>query len=92
MIADTGYDSNALRHSIRRRGLKAAICAHPCRKRKPRLNRRIYGKRYVVEVAFFRLKRFRALATRFEKTSRNYLALVQLACAMLWLQDLLNGA
>ncbi|HEY2404698.1 MAG TPA: IS5/IS1182 family transposase, partial [Polyangiaceae bacterium] len=38
------------------------------------------------------LKRFRALATRFEKTARNYLALLQLACSVLWLRDLLGGA
>ncbi|MGD0524763.1 MAG: IS5/IS1182 family transposase, partial [Polyangiaceae bacterium] len=33
------------------------------------------------------LKRFRAVATRYEKTARNYLALVQLACARLWLEN-----
>jgi transposase len=48
--------------------------------------------RYRVELFFHDLKRFRALATRFEKTSRNYLALVQLACSMIWLQDLVGAA
>jgi transposase len=38
------------------------------------------------------LKRFRAIATRFEKTGRNYLSLIQVACSMLWLQDLLGAA
>ena len=33
------------------------------------------------------LKRFRAIATRYEKTARNYLALVQPACARVWLED-----
>ena len=42
-------------------------------------------KRYLVEVFFHNLKRFRAIATRYEKTARNYLALIQLACARLWL-------
>jgi transposase len=40
---------------------------------------------WLIEVFFHNLKRFRAIATRYEKTARNYLALVQLACAMLWL-------
>jgi transposase len=33
------------------------------------------------------LKRFRAIATRYDKTARNFLALVQLACARLWLEN-----
>ena len=36
---------------------------------------------------FHELKRFRAIATRYEKTARNYLALVHLACARLWLES-----
>jgi transposase len=34
---------------------------------------------------FHHLKRFRAIATRYEKTAQNYLALVQLGCIILWL-------
>jgi transposase len=49
------------------------------------LDRTLYRQRYLVDVFFHRLKRFRAIATRYEKTSRNYLALVQLGCAWLWL-------
>ncbi|HLK36257.1 MAG TPA: IS5/IS1182 family transposase, partial [Polyangiaceae bacterium] len=39
-----------------------------------------------VEVFFHSLKRFRAIASRYEKTARNFLALVHLACARLWLE------
>ncbi len=38
---------------------------------------------------FHSLKRFRAIATRFEKTARSYLSLLQLTSAKLWLDDLL---
>ena len=65
--------------------IKPVIHANPTRKSKPRLDRRLYAKRYRVEIFFHDLKRFRAVATRFEKTARNYLAPVQLACAVLWL-------
>jgi len=68
------------------------ICPHPCRKKKPRLDRRRYARRYLVEVFFHELKRYRILATRFEKTGRNYLALIQLACSMLWLEDRVGAA
>ena len=56
-------------------------------KRKPRLLRSLYAKRYLVEVFFHNLKRFRAVATRYEKTARNYVALVHLACAQIWLSN-----
>lgn len=91
LIADTGYDSDAIRDQLTAMRMKAVIHAHPGRNKKPRLDRRRYAERYRVEVFFHGLKRFRALATRFEKTSRNYLALVQLACSMMWLQDLLGA-
>jgi transposase len=40
------------------------------------------------EVFFHDLKRYRAIAKRFEKLARNFLALIHLACSILWLQDL----
>ena len=86
LIGDTGYDSDDLARKARRKGLKVVIPCNPTRKRnRRRLDRRLYGRRYLVEIFFHRLKRFRAIATRFEKTARNFLALVQLAAARVWL-------
>ena len=65
--------------------MKAVICPHPRRKRKPRIDRKTYRKRYRVEVFFHDIKRFRAVATRFEKRALHYLSVVQLASALLWL-------
>ena len=84
-IGDTGYDSNELRREIRARDLKPVIHSKPERKRALPLDRTLYRKRYLVEVFFHNLKRCRAVATRYEKTARNYLALIQVACAWLWL-------
>ena len=85
-IGDTGYDSDALARKIRRRGIKVVICCNPTRKRgRRRLDRKLYRLRYLVEVFFHHLKRFRAIATRYETTARTYLALVHLACAYRWL-------
>lgn len=86
LIGDTGYDSNRFLQAVRDRGMRPVIHAKPERPRKHRLVRRLYRQRYLVEVFFHSLKRFRAIATRYEKTARNYLALVQLACARLWLE------
>jgi len=90
-LADTGYDSDAIRAQLKSLDIKAVIHANPTRKRKPRLDRRRYAGRYRVEIFFHDAKRFRAVATRFEKTSRNYLAILHLACSMIWLRDLLRG-
>ena len=67
--------------------MKAVICPNASRSKRPRFDKKIYRHRYLVEVFFHHMKRFRALATRFEKTARNYLALLQLAATMVWLRD-----
>jgi transposase len=85
LIGDTGYDSNAFLKAVRAKGMKPVIHSKPERPYKYRLERRLYRRRYLVEVFFHNLKRFRAIATRYEKTARNYLALVQVACSWLWL-------
>ena len=84
-IADTGYDSNEFVAAVRAKGMKPVIHCKPERKIKRRLSRSLYRLRYLVECFFHRLKRFRAIATRYEKTAGNYLALIQLACITIWL-------
>ena len=87
LVADSGYDSNEVRRAVRDKGMKPVIANGPGRKHKYRVPRTVYRKRYVVECFFHSLKRFRALATRYEKTARNYLALLHLACARIWLDN-----
>jgi transposase len=85
-IADTAYDADRIIAAVRARGMKPVICNNPTRKyNRRRLDRKLYRERYLVEVFFHNLKRFRAIGTRYEKTAQNYLALVQLACVCLWL-------
>lgn len=85
LIGDTGYDSNDFRAEIKARGIKPVIHSKPERKRALPLDRRLYKRRYLVEVFFHHLKRFRGIATRFEKTRASYLAMVQVGCIALWL-------
>ena len=85
-IGDTGYDSDDLAREIRRRGMKVVICCHPKRKHnRRRLDRRLYRRRYRVECLFHDLKRFRGVASRYDKTAVNYLAMVEIACTWRWL-------
>jgi transposase len=84
-IGDTGYDAAWIREGAKARGMKPVIPSHPNRTVSLRYDKRLYRIRYRIECFFHRLKRCRRIATRFEKTARNYLALVHLACALVWL-------
>ena len=86
-IGDTGYDSGPLLQAIRAKGMRPVIHCKPERNTRRRLDRKHYRLRYLVEVFFHQLKRFRAIATRYDKTARNYLSLIHLACASLWLEN-----
>jgi transposase len=84
-IADTGYDADRIIDAVRAQGMKPVICNNPTRKyNRRRLDRTLYRERYLVEVFFHNLKRFRAIATRYEKTAQSYLGLVPFACVCLW--------
>jgi transposase len=84
-IADTGYASNEFRAELKARGIKPVMHAKPERKRALPLDRKLYRMRYLVEVCFHELKRFRAIGTRYDKTKTSFLALIQVACMCLWL-------
>jgi transposase len=86
LIGDTGYDSDRFVYAVRLKRMKAVIHSKPERKKKHRLDRDLYARRFQVECFFHDIKRYRAIATRYEKTARNYLALIQLVCAKLWLE------
>lgn len=83
-IADAGYDSNATISAVQEVGMKPVICPNKSRTQdRVPFDRKRYQKRYIVEVFFHRLKNFRAIATRYDKSARNFLALIHLACFVL---------
>ena len=86
VMADTAYDADHFRQSIADKGALAVIPNNPSRTKKHPLDRHLYAQRHLVECCFSKLKQFRRVATRFEKTARNYLAVVTLAAIVLWLQ------
>lgn len=86
LIADANYDSDALVADALARGMKPVIPIHSTRKyNRRRKDKRLYRLRYRIECMFHALKRFRAVASRYEKTATNFLAVVHIACALLWL-------
>jgi transposase len=48
-------------------------------------DREIYAARHLIENFFAKIKQFRAIATRYEKTAQNFLAAVHLVASVVWL-------
>lgn len=86
VMADTAYDSDRLRQNIANKGAQAVIPNNPSRAKKYPLDKHLYAQRHLVECCFSKLKQFRRVATRYEKTARNYLAVITLAATILWLR------
>jgi transposase len=86
VMADTAYDADHLRQAIAAKGALAVIPNNPSRALKYPLDKHLYAQRHLVECCFSRLKQFRRVATRFEKTARNYRAVVTLAAIVLWMR------
>lgn len=86
VIADRGYDSNAVLDLIARSGAQASIPSCSRRILRRSIDPAIYRQRNQVERFFCRLKHFRRVATRFDKLARNFLAAVLLASTRLWLR------
>ena len=84
-IADKGYDSDQLIASIEHKGMTAVIPSKSCRARKRRIDFHTYKERHLVENFFCKLKRYRRIAMRFEKTAKNFLGFVLFAAIRLWL-------
>ena len=86
VMADTAYDADHLREAIAAKGALAVIPNNPSRALKYPLDKHLYAQRHLVECCFSKLKQFRRVATRFEKTARNYRAVVTLAAIILWMR------
>lgn len=86
VLADKAYDADArviepLHH------IHKTVVIPPKRNRKtPRVyDQQVYQARHLIENFFCKLKQFRAIATRYDKTARNFLAAIHLAAAVIWL-------
>lgn len=86
LLADKGYDSNDLRHRLETMGCQAVIPSTASRIPALPYDKELYKARSEVECTFNLLKHARRFATRFEKTLRNYAAVVAIGCALLWLR------
>ena len=86
VVADRGYDSDAVLNLIHQAGARAHIPSLRRRLVHRSVDYAIYRQRNLIERFFNKLKHFRRIATRFDKLARNYLAAVLLASTRLWLR------
>lgn len=85
-LADKAYDSDAFRLVLDNQGCVAVIPSNASRAGKLPYDKELYKSRAEIECTFNLLKQARRFATRYEKTLRNYAAVVALGCALLWLR------
>ena len=86
VIADTAYDSRALREVIAGIGATAVIPSNPTRKHPFAHDPVIYKLRNRIERCFNKLKHFRRFATRYDRRAIHFLSFIQLAAAMIWMR------
>jgi transposase len=86
LLADKAYDSDSFRASLNEQSCDAIIASNGSRAQKLPLDKELYKARSEIECTFSLLKQARRFATRYEKTLRNYVAVVASGCALLWLR------
>jgi transposase len=83
LIADKAFDSNAIIENLNERGAKVVIAQHPRRAKPLPLDADLYKWRHLIENFFGKLKEFKRIAMRSEKTDQSYAAMIYLAAAVI---------
>jgi putative transposase len=86
LLGDKAFDTNPFRDVLDRAHCTAVIPPMGNRARDFDYDKELYKARSAVECTFNLLKQARRFATRYEKTLRNYTAVVAIGCAFLWLR------
>lgn len=86
VIPDKAYDAQErVIAPLLKKGKSVVIPSRVTRKEQRGHDRDLYKARHLIENFFARLKQYRAIATRYDKTARNFLGAVNMAAAMVWL-------
>lgn len=88
LLADKGYDSNAIREIAASKNAWANIPARSNRKQRFAFSGWLYRRRNLVERFFNRIKHFRGIPTRYNKRPESHLAAIKLVCTRIWCQAL----
>ena len=86
LIADKAYDADErVIRALAKAAKRAVIPLRRNRAQSRDFDKHLYQARHLIENFFCKLKQFRAIATRYDKTARNFLAAIHLAAATIWL-------
>jgi len=83
LIADMAFDSNSIIAELDARGATAVIAQHPRRAMPRDVDQEVYKWRHLIENFFGKLKDFKRIAMRSEKTDQSFAAMVYLAAAVI---------
>ena len=86
VIADKGYDADALIAAIQESGAEAVIPSKANRKEQREIDRHYYKERHLIECFIGKLKHYRRVFARFDKLAKNYLNFVYFASVLIWLR------
>jgi putative transposase len=86
VIADKGYDSDKLVQKIEKQGAEAVIPPKKNRKVLRTYDEYVYKERNQVERFINLMKQYRRVATRYEKTARNFLGFIHVAASLVLLR------
>ena len=92
MLADRGYDANAIRADLAGRGAASIIPTKKNRRVQLEIDGAIYALRNRIERCFNRLKNARRFATRYDKLAETFAGFVNLVSIRLWLRHFVNTA
>jgi transposase len=92
LIADRGYDADAIRQDLDDRGATPVIPTKKNRKVQIPIDGHIYALRNRIERCFNRLKNARRFATRYDKLAETFHGFVNLVAIRLWLRHFVNTA
>ena len=90
MLADKGYDGDDVRSALLLRNILPVIPPKANRKEPISCDFKAYKDRNRIERMFNRLKQFRRIATRYDKTALSFIGFLCLAAAKLWLPSFVN--
>lgn len=85
MIADKAFDADRFVDLLQQREVEVVIPPLRCRTTLRKYSKRKYKQRNLIERFINRVKHYRRVATRYEKTARNFLAFAQLAATLVTL-------
>ena len=84
LLADKGYDSNALRDLLKSRGIEACIPPTAQRKVQFPFDKELYKRRHKIENMFGRLKDWRRVSTRYDRCAHTFMSAIKIAATMIF--------